>query len=125
MVGILREADREQVAQAAKKHGINEQTIHTWRQRFSGMNADEVKRLRQLEQENARLKKLLAERDLEIEVKKEVAAKMVSAPARRQQAASALKRGCRNARRVRCSPWPVQRFATSRAWSFVMRRSWH
>jgi len=45
MVGILREADREPVAQVAKKHGISEQTIYTWRQRFSGMNDDEVKRL--------------------------------------------------------------------------------
>lgn len=51
MVGILREADREPVAQIAKKHGISEQTIYTWRQRFSGMSADEVKRLRQLEHE--------------------------------------------------------------------------
>ena len=75
MVGILREADREPVAQVAKKHGISVQTVYTWRQRFSGMNADEVKCLRQLEQENSRLKKLLAERDLEIEVMKEIAAK--------------------------------------------------
>ena len=50
MVGILREADREPVPQVAKKRGISEQTIYTWRQRLSGMNADEVKRLRQLEQ---------------------------------------------------------------------------
>ena len=99
MVGILREADREPVAQVAKKHGISEQTIYTWCQRFCGMNADEVKRLRQLEQENSRLKKLLAKRDLEIEVMKEIAAKiMVSAPARRQQAAFASGAGCRNAR---------------------------
>jgi len=75
MVGILREADRDPVTQVAKKHGISEQTIYTWRQRFSGMNADEVKRLRQLEHENSRLKKLLAERDLEIEIMKEIAAK--------------------------------------------------
>jgi putative transposase len=75
MVGILREADREPVVQVSKKHGISEQTIYTWRQRFSGMNADAVKRLRLLEQENTRLKKLLAERDLQIEVMKEIAAK--------------------------------------------------
>jgi putative transposase len=75
MVSILREADRDPVAQVAKRHGISEQTIYTWRQRFSGMNADDVKKLRQLEQENARLKKLLVERDLEIEVMKEIAAK--------------------------------------------------
>ena len=75
MVGILREADRDSVPQVAKRHGVSEQTIYTWRQRFSGMNADDVKKLRQLEQENIRLKKLLAERDLEIEVMKEIAAK--------------------------------------------------
>ena len=75
IVGILREDDRSPVAQVAKKHGISEQTIYTWRQRFAGMSADDVKRLRLLEQENARLKKILAERDLEIEVMKEIAAK--------------------------------------------------
>jgi putative transposase len=75
MVGILREADRTPITQVAKKHGVSEQTIYTWRRRFSGMTADDVKKLRQLEQENVRLKKLLAERDLEIEVMKEIAAK--------------------------------------------------
>lgn len=38
MVRILREADRSPVAQVAKKHGISEQTIYTWRQRFAGMS---------------------------------------------------------------------------------------
>jgi hypothetical protein len=47
----------------------------TWRKRFGGLEARDVKRLRQLEAENGRLKKLVAERDLEIEVMKEVAAK--------------------------------------------------
>lgn len=75
MVTILREADKAPVAEVAKKHGISEQTIYTWRKRYGVMDADEVKRLRQMEQENARLKKLLAERDLEIEVMKEIAAK--------------------------------------------------
>ena len=75
MVTILREADKRPVAEVAKKHGISEQTIYTWRKRYGVMDADEVKRLRQMEQENARLKKLLAERNLEIEVMKEIAAK--------------------------------------------------
>jgi len=74
MVNILRDADRDPVAQVVKRHGISEQTIYTWRQRFSDMNAEDVKKFRQLEQENARLKKLLVERDLEIEVMKEIAA---------------------------------------------------
>ena len=75
MVAIIREADRDLVAAVAKRHGISEQTIYTWAKRFGGLQASDVKRLRQLEVENGRLKKLVAERDLEIEVMKEVAAK--------------------------------------------------
>jgi len=75
MVAIIREADRDQVSAVAKRHGISEQTIYTWRKRFGGLQATDVRRLRQLEAENGRLKKLVAERDLEIEVMKEVAAK--------------------------------------------------
>lgn len=75
MVSLLREADRTSVAQVAKAKGISEQTLYNWRQRFGGMDKDEVRRLKQLEQENARLKKLLAERDLAIEIMKEIQAK--------------------------------------------------
>ena len=75
MVGMLREADRSSVAAVAKAHGVSEQTLYTWRQRFGGMDSSDVKRLRQLELENARLKKLVVERDLEIEVMKEIAVK--------------------------------------------------
>ena len=75
MVAIIREADREQVSVVAKRHGVSEQTIYTWRKRFGAFEANDVRRLRQLEAENARLKKLVAERDLEIEVMKEVASK--------------------------------------------------
>ena len=75
MVRIVREADASPVATVAKKHGISDQTIYLWRKRFGQLEAVDVRRLRQLEQENNRLKKLVAERDLEIEVMKEVAAK--------------------------------------------------
>jgi putative transposase len=94
MVKILREADQHPVAEVAKKHGISEQTLYVWRKRFGTLDADEAKRLKQLEGENTRLKKLLAERDLEIEVMKEInAKKMVSAPARRKQVELAVARG--------------------------------
>jgi len=56
MVRILREADAGTVAETAKKHGISEQTIYLWRKRFGQLEALDVRRLRQLEQENARLK---------------------------------------------------------------------
>jgi putative transposase len=75
IVTMLREADRSSVAEVAKKHGISEQSIYTWRKRFGTLEAADLKRLRQLEQENARLKKIVADRDLEIEVMKEIAAK--------------------------------------------------
>lgn len=75
IVGILREADQGLVAAVAKKHGVSEQAIYTWRKRFGTFEANDVRRLKQLEAENARLKKLVAERDLEIEVMKEIAAK--------------------------------------------------
>jgi putative transposase len=75
MVAILREADRDPIASVAKKHGISEQSIYTWRKKFGAFQADDVKRLRQLESENARLKKLVAERDLEIEIMKEINSK--------------------------------------------------
>ncbi len=75
MVVILREADRTPIGEVAKKHGISEQTIYNWRKHFGGLESADVKRLRQLEQENARLKKMVADRDLEIEVMKEIAVK--------------------------------------------------
>ena len=75
MVKILREADQAPVSEVAKKHGVSDVTIYAWRKRFGKLEAVDVKRLRQIESENARLKKLLAERDLEIEVMKEIAVK--------------------------------------------------
>ena len=75
MVKILREADKTPVAQVAKQHAISEQTLYVWRKRYGKMEAVDVKELRALQQENGRLKKLLAERDLAIEVMKEINAK--------------------------------------------------
>lgn len=75
MVKILREADKTPVAEVAKKHGISDVTIYAWRKRFGQLEAVDVKRLRALEAENAKLKKVLAERVMDIEILKEVAAK--------------------------------------------------
>jgi putative transposase len=75
MVKILREADNTPVAEVAKKHGVSDVTIYAWRKRFGQLEPVDVKRLRQLEAENARLKKVLAERVMDIEILKEVAAK--------------------------------------------------
>jgi transposase-like protein len=75
MVKILREADQSPVSEVAKRHGVSDVTIYAWRRRFGKLESVDVKRLRQLEHENNRLKKLLAERDLDIEILKEVDAK--------------------------------------------------
>ena len=75
MVTIQREADRTTVAEAAKKHKVSDATIYAWRKHFGQMEAADVKRLKALELENSRLKKLLAERDLDLEILKEINAK--------------------------------------------------
>lgn len=72
MVAILREADRTPVVEVARKHKVSEQTIYGWRQRFGKLEPADLKRLRQLEVENAKLKRLVAERDLEIETMREI-----------------------------------------------------
>ena len=75
MVRILREADKTSVQDVAKKHGVSDQTIYLWRRRFGAMSPDDAKRLKTLEVENAKLKKILAERLLDIEVLKDINAK--------------------------------------------------
>ena len=75
MVGILREADQRPIADVAKKHGVSSQTIYGWRKHFGSLEPADIKRLRQLEQENGRLKKILADRDLEVDVLKEITRK--------------------------------------------------
>jgi len=75
IVRILRETDQLPITEVAKKHGVSEASIYAWRKRYGDMETSDVKRLKALETENARLKKLVAERDLELEVMKEIAAK--------------------------------------------------
>ena len=75
IVTILREADERSVPEVAKKHGVSAQTIYAWRKHFGSLEAADVKRLRQLEQENQRLKKIVADRDLELDVLKEITRK--------------------------------------------------
>ena len=63
----LREAERmlgegKTIPEAAKELGISEQTYHRWRNQYGGMKADDAKRLKELERENATLKRIVAER---------------------------------------------------------------
>ena len=75
IVRILRETDRESIAEVAKRNGVSEASIYAWQKRFGEMEANDVRQMKELQSENARLKKLLAERDLAIEVMKEINAK--------------------------------------------------
>ncbi len=75
MVRIIREADKAPVADVAKKHGVSDQTIYLWRRRFGTMGVDDEKRLKSLEQENVKLKKLLVDRMLDVEVLKDINSK--------------------------------------------------
>ena len=73
IVTVLREAQTGQktVAEVCRACGISEPTYYTWKRKYGSMQEAEVKRLRELEKENARLKRLLAERDVEVDVLKE------------------------------------------------------
>ncbi len=75
MVSILREADQRPVPEIAKKHGVSALTIYGWRKHFGTLEPVDVKRLRQLETENGRLKKMVADRELELDVLKEITRK--------------------------------------------------
>jgi putative transposase len=74
IVRILNEADKggKTILDLCRQHGVTEQTFYRWRRRFAGMQVPEVQQFRHLQQENAQLKKLVAERDLEIESMKEL-----------------------------------------------------
>ncbi len=97
IITILREAETGQLTIEAlcRKHAISEATFYRWRSKYGGMNASDVTRLKERERENTRLKKLLAERDLEIEVMQEVNAK--KGKRTRTPRASSL---CRHARSI-------------------------
>ena len=73
---ILKEAEAGlAVAEVARKYGISAATFYQWRSKYGGMSVSDMQRLRELEQENARLKRMYANLSLEHELMKEVVAK--------------------------------------------------
>ena len=67
IIAVLREhAGGIGVTELCRKHGISDATFYTWRKRYGGMEVSDAKRLKALEDENARLKKLLAEQMLDV-----------------------------------------------------------
>jgi len=78
VVRKLREADRllaegKVVAEVAKHLEISEQTYHRWRNQYGGLKADDAKRLKELSNENTHLKRIVADKELEIDTLKEIA----------------------------------------------------
>ena len=73
IIGILREQEAGMAtAEVCRKHGISQPTFYAWKAKFGGMSVSDAKRLRQLEAENTRLKKLLAEAMLDNAVLKDI-----------------------------------------------------
>ena len=77
VVGFVREAEKTDVtiSEFCRQKGFNEGTFYKWKKRFGSMQVAEVKRLRELEAQNARLKRLLADRIIEIDAMQELLAK--------------------------------------------------
>jgi putative transposase len=66
IVGILKEQEAgAQTAELCRRHGISEQTFYTWKRKYGGMDVSEARRLKQLEDENGRLKRLVADQALD------------------------------------------------------------
>jgi putative transposase len=74
IIKILKEAEQSgrEIRELSRQHGITEQTFYRWRQKYGGLSLSEAQRLRQLERENSRLKRIVADRDLEIDAMKEL-----------------------------------------------------
>ncbi len=67
IIGILKEAEGgAKVADLAREHGVSPATIYTWRSKYGGLEVNEAKRLRELEEENRKLKQMVAEQALDI-----------------------------------------------------------
>jgi putative transposase len=76
IIGILREQDAgAKVADLARKHGISEATLYNWKAKYGGLDVSEAKRLKSLEDENVKLKKILADQMLETAALRELLSK--------------------------------------------------
>jgi putative transposase len=70
IVKILGEATEGKVAEVCRRHGVSDATYYNWKKRYEGMSVSELRKLKGLEEENRRLKKLVAEKELDIDALK-------------------------------------------------------
>jgi putative transposase len=76
IIGVLKEHEAgSKTADLARKHGVSEATLYNWKAKYGGMDVSEAKRLKQLEDENGKLKKLLAEAMLDASALRELLSK--------------------------------------------------
>ena len=75
IIRIVNESNSTPLKEVARKHGIHENTIYNWRSKYGGMEVSDAKRLRGLEEENRRLKRLVADQALDIQILKDVNSK--------------------------------------------------
>ena len=76
IIAVLKEAEAGQTTKdLCRKHAISEQTFYRWKSKFGGMEVSEAKRLRELEEENRKLKQIVAEKELDIRALKAVVEK--------------------------------------------------
>ena len=75
IIGILREGQASTVKTVCAKHNISEPTYYAWRKKYGGMEVSEARRMKGLEEENTRLKRLVADQAVQIQILKEVNAK--------------------------------------------------
>ena len=76
IIGILKEAEAGlKVKDLCRQHNVTEQTYYRWKSKYGGMSLSDMRRLKELESENARLKKIVAEKELHIDALKEVVKK--------------------------------------------------
>jgi putative transposase len=91
IIGVLKEQEAgAKTADLARKHGVSEATLYNWKAKYGGMDVSEAKRRKQLEEENAKLKKLLAKQMLDAAALRELLSKNGRArrQARRRRASS-------------------------------------
>ena len=76
IIAILKEQEQGlKVAEICRKHGLSDQTFHNWKKKYGGLTVDELRRMKELEQENSRLKRAVAELTLDVQILKDINSK--------------------------------------------------
>jgi putative transposase len=76
IISILKEQDQGlKVAEICRKHGLSDQTFHNWKKKYGGLTGDELRRMKELEQENSRLKRAVADLTLDVQILKDINSK--------------------------------------------------